>query len=110
MATLPAAPTRHRNNELVSGIFTNQYVFFPLPGPGQKREGGLGKNTAQKLASKQLLILVSHKVPLLKASGWPPPALLGKLLTSITGRLTLPKLHLATFNVVVPLARLYNKV
>ena len=27
--------------------------FFPLPGPELKREGGLEKNTAQKLASKQ---------------------------------------------------------
>ena len=46
MATLQAAPTRHRtmcHTEQFSGILTNQC----LPGPDLKREGGVGKNTAQ---------------------------------------------------------------
>ena len=44
-------------------------------------------------ASKQLRIPVM-RCPA-KGIG-PPPALLGKLLTSIVSRLTMPKLHLAT--------------
>jgi len=46
---------------------------------------------------KQATAYTNHKVPLPKAWGQ-PPALLGKLLTSIASRLTLPKLHLATSN------------
>ena len=50
MATLLAAPTRHRCTELFSGIFTNQYILGPELGAG-----GLGKKkTVQKTASKQL--------------------------------------------------------
>ena len=40
MATLQAAPTRHRHTEQFSGILADQY----LPGPYLKREGGMGKN------------------------------------------------------------------
>ena len=47
MATLRAAPTRHRHTEQFSGILTKQH----LPGLDLKREGGMGKNTAQN--SKQ---------------------------------------------------------
>ena len=53
MATMQVAPTTHCHNKLVSGILTNQYVFFSFPGPELKGEGGLGKNTAQNLASEQ---------------------------------------------------------
>ena len=81
MATLRAAPTRHRHTEQFSGILTDQY----LPGPYFKREGGMGKtkaekgtqtttasyckNTLRRTASKQLH--TSHEVPLLKATGHP---------------------------------------
>ena len=44
MVTLSAAPTRHHHTELFSEILLNQY----LPGPELKREGWLGKKTAQK--------------------------------------------------------------
>ena len=68
MATLRAAPTRHRHTEQFSGILTNQY----LPGPYLKMEGGMGKtkaqngmqtasycnNTLQRTTSKQLRIQV----------------------------------------------------
>ena len=71
MATLRAAPTRHRQTELFSGILTDQY----LPSP----EGGrVGKNTAQKWqASNQVitkaLAYTSQEVPLQRASHPPPP-------------------------------------
>ena len=68
MATLQAAPTRHRHTERFSGILTDQY----LPGPYLKTEGGRdGKktkaqngtqtasycnNTLRRTASKQLHI------------------------------------------------------
>ena len=44
MATLQAAPTRHRHTEQFSGILTDQY----LAGPYLKREGGMGKNKSTK--------------------------------------------------------------
>ena len=43
MATLGVAPIRHRHTEQFSGILTNQHS----PGPDLKREGGMGKNTAE---------------------------------------------------------------
>ena len=66
MATLRAAPTRHRHTEQFSGILTDQY----LPSLYLKREGGMGKtkaqtgtqtasncnNTLRRTASKQLRI------------------------------------------------------
>ena len=52
MATLRGAPPGTVTmNWSVESFPTN--MFFPLPGPELKREGGLEKNTAQKLASKQ---------------------------------------------------------
>ena len=45
---------------------------------------------------KQATVYISHEVPLLEASGH-LLLQLGKQLTSIASRLTLPKLHLATF-------------
>ena len=51
MATLRAAPTRHRHNELFSGIFTDQY----LPNP-ETEEGRVGKNTAQKWKASNKVI------------------------------------------------------
>ena len=75
MATLRAAPTRHRHTEQFSGILTNQY----LPGPYLKsrgREGGMGKTKAQngtQTASywQQATAYISHEVPLLEALGHP---------------------------------------
>ena len=82
MATLQAAPTRHRHTEQFSGILTNQY----LPGPYLKREGGRDgwEKPKHKLACKQQAIekhfaknckqatvYTSHSVPLLKALGHP---------------------------------------
>ena len=56
MATLQAAPTRHRHTEQFSGILTDQY----LPGPYLKREGGrevgMGKKPKHKMACKQQAI------------------------------------------------------
>ena len=52
MANLRVAPTRHRHTEQVNGILTNQH----LTGPNLKREGGMGKKTQHKLASKQQAI------------------------------------------------------
>ena len=43
MATLRAAPTRHRHTEQFSGILSNQY----LPGPLLKGKGRMGKTKAQ---------------------------------------------------------------
>ena len=68
MATLQAAPTRHHHTEQFSGIL---------------REGGLGKNTAQKWQARnkpivstlseelQATAYTSHEVPLLEALGHP---------------------------------------
>ena len=53
MATLPAAPTRHRHTEQFSEVLTDQY----LPGPYLKREGGRdGKKPKHKMARKQQAI------------------------------------------------------
>ena len=46
MATLRAAPTRHRHTEQFSGILTNQLLNKPLP-RHVKREGRMGKTKAQ---------------------------------------------------------------
>ena len=43
MATLLAAPTRHRHTGLFSGILTNQYILDP-----ELRAGGLGKKHSTK--------------------------------------------------------------
>ena len=80
MATLQAAPTRHRHTEQFSGILADQY----LPGPYLKREGGMGKNQSTKWYAnskllqqhftkncKQATAYISHEVPLLEASGHP---------------------------------------
>ena len=83
MATLQAAPTRHRHTEQFSGILTDQY----LPGPYLKREGGREgweKNQSTKWHAnskllqqhfakncKQATAYISHKVPLREASGHP---------------------------------------
>ena len=82
MATLRAAPTRHRHTEQFSGILTNQY----LPGPLLKGKGRMGKTKAQngmqtansKLLQqhfakncKQATVYISHEAPLLEASGHP---------------------------------------
>ena len=80
MTTLRAAPTRHSHTEQFSGILTDQY----LPGPNLKREGGMGKNQSTKWHAnskllqqhfakkcKQATAYISHKVPLLEASGHP---------------------------------------
>ena len=68
MATLQAAPTWHHHTEQFSGIL---------------REGGLGKNTAQKWQARnkpivstlceelQATACTSHEVPLLEALGHP---------------------------------------
>ena len=49
MATLQAAPTRHRHTEQFSRILPDQY----LPGPCLKREGGMEKNQSTKWHAKQ---------------------------------------------------------
>ena len=80
MATLRAAPTRHRHTEQFSGIRTDQY----LPGPYLKREGGMRKHQSTKWHAnskqlqqhfakncKQATVHISHEVPLLEASGHP---------------------------------------
>ena len=80
MATLRAAPTRHRHTEQFSGILTDQY----LPGPYLQREGGMGKNQGTKwhanhkllqkhfaMNCKQATAYKSHMEPLLKALGPP---------------------------------------
>ena len=80
MATLRAAPTRHRHTEQFSGIITDQY----LPGPYLKREGRRdGKNQSTWHANSKLLqqhfaknckqatAYTSLEVPLLEASGHP---------------------------------------
>ena len=68
MATLQAAPTWHHHTEQFSGIL---------------REGGLGKNTAQKWQARnkpivstlckelQATAYTSHEVPLLESLGHP---------------------------------------
>ena len=68
----------------------------------------MGKKTQHKMASRQQAIATTlckelqasnyvHKSQGAPARGiGPPPAQLGKLLTSIALRLTLPKLHLTT--------------
>ena len=80
MATLLAAPTRHRHTELFSGILTNQYILGP-----ELWAGGLGKKFSTKNGKhatklwqrhfvtncKQATAYTSHEVPLLKASGQP---------------------------------------
>ena len=43
MATLLAAPTKHRHTELFSRILTNQYILGP-----ELRAGGLGKKHSTK--------------------------------------------------------------
>ena len=75
MATLWAAPTRHRHTEQFSRILTDQY----LPNPYLKREEGMGKTKAnskllqQHLAKncKQATGYITHEVPLLEALGHP---------------------------------------
>ena len=82
MATLRAAPTRHRHTEQFSGIVTDQY----LPGSYLKKGGGggMGKNQSTKWYAnskllqqhfekncKQATAYISHEVPLLEASGHP---------------------------------------
>ena len=52
MATLRAAPTRHRHTEQFSGILTDQYLL----GPYLKREGGMGKNQSTKWYAKSKLL------------------------------------------------------
>ena len=52
MATLRAAPTRHRQTEQFSGILTNQH----LPGPDLKMEGGTGKKYSTKLQASNKAI------------------------------------------------------
>ena len=52
MATLRAAPTRHRHSEKFSGILTDQY----LPGPITPEGGRDGKKPKHKKARKQQAI------------------------------------------------------
>ena len=52
MATLRAAPTRHRHTEQFSGILTDPILTWPIP-----QEGGRdGKKPKHKLARKQQAI------------------------------------------------------
>jgi len=52
MATLRAAPTRHRHTEQFSGILTDPILTWPIP-----QEGGRdGKKLKHKLARKQQAI------------------------------------------------------
>ena len=104
LATLLAAPTRHRHTEQFSGILTDPILTQPTP---RGREGW--EKPKHKLARKQQAIATTlceelqasncvHKSRGAPARGIGPPLLqLGKQLTSIASRLTLPKLHLATF-------------
>ena len=103
MATLRAAPTRHRHTEQFSGILTDPILTQPTP---RGREGW--EKPKHKLARKQQAIATTlceelqasncvYKSRGAPARGIGPPLLqLGKQLTSIALRLTLPKLHLAT--------------
>ena len=59
MATLRAAPTRHRHTEQFSGILTDQY----LPGPYLKREGRMGKNHAKAQNSTQITSYCKNTLP-----------------------------------------------
>ena len=84
MATLQAAPPGTATiNWSVEYLPTNT-LFFSLPGPELKREGGrAGKKHCTKIGKqatrlhclrfakncKQATAYISHKVPLLKASG-----------------------------------------
>ena len=81
MATMQAAPTRHRHTEQFSGMeyLPTQYLT------SQYQEGGMdGKNQSTKWHAnskllqqhfakncKQATAYISHKVPLLEASGHP---------------------------------------
>ena len=80
MATLPAAPTRHRHTEQFSEVLTDQY----LPGLYLNREGGMAKNQSTKWHAnskllkqhfvkncKQATAYKSPEVPPLEASGHP---------------------------------------
>ena len=80
MATLSAAPTRHRHTEQFSEVLTDQY----LPGLYLKREGGMAKNQSTKWQAnskllkqhfvkncKQATAYKSPEVPPLEASGHP---------------------------------------
>ena len=103
MATLRTAPTRHRHTEQFSGILTDPILTQPTP---RGREGW--EKPKHKLARKQQAIATTlceelqasncvYKSRGAPARGIGPPLLqLGKQLTSITSRLTVPKLHLAT--------------
>ena len=52
MATLRAAPTRHRHTEQFSGILTDPILTWPIP-----QEGGRdGKKPKHKMACKQQAI------------------------------------------------------
>ena len=111
MATLQAAPTRHRHTEQFSGILTDPILTQPTP---RGREGW--EKPKHKLARKQQAIATTlceelqasncvYKSRGAPARGIGPPLVqLGKLLTCIASRLTLPKLHLATFNSTNPFA------
>ena len=61
------------------------------------KQQGLSKYPLRRTARKQLHNLYKSQGAPAKSMG-SPPALLGKLLTSLASRLTLPKLHLATSN------------
>ena len=65
MATLQAAPTRHRHTEQFSGILADQY----LPGPYLKREGGRdGKKPKHKMGRKQVQAFATTLYEELQAS------------------------------------------
>ena len=72
MATLRAAPTRHRHTEQFSGILTDPILTWPIP-----QEGGRdGKKPKHKLARKQQAIATTLCEELqasncLEASGHP---------------------------------------
>ena len=97
-------PPRHRHTEQFSGILTDPILTQPTP---RGREGW--EKPKHKLARKKQAIATTvceelqasncvYKSRGASARGIGPPLLwLGKQLTSIASRLTLPKLHLATF-------------
>ena len=98
MATLSAATTRHCHADGVSGILTKSKCF------PNERVGGVGTESMAKL---------EHKAKQVTAHGWNSKHVMrpqmdsnmhdcyGMPLTSIGLSLTLSKLHLATYTVII---------
>ena len=77
MATLWAAPTRHRHTEQFSGILYWPILTWPRGREGWEKQKHKMAHKQQAIATtlckelKQATAYISHKVPLLEASGHP---------------------------------------